>query len=110
GIIASQVWEFETKVKRNCDIMDSNFTGHVFFIQGLRENKAKNFTDHRLRLDQKEFKDIFRPCLEGTSRLMLKQLQAARQKGIIVKKVLLIGGVCCITFPASLSQGDLAPA
>ncbi|KAH1803677.1 hypothetical protein KXX36_003517 [Aspergillus fumigatus] len=92
GIIASQVWEFETKVKRNCDIMDSNFTGHVFFIQGLRENKAKNFTDHRLRLDQKEFKDIFRPCLEGTSRLMLKQLQAARQKGIIVKKVLLIGG------------------
>lgn len=57
GIIASQVWEFETKVietkvKRNCDIMDSNFTGHVFFIQGLRENKAKNFTDHRLRLDQ----------------------------------------------------------
>lgn len=110
GIIASQVWELETKVKRNCDIMDSNFTGHVFFIQGLRENKAKNFTDHRLRLDQKEFKDIFRPCLEGTSRLMLKQLQAARQKGIIVKKVLLIGGVCCITFPASLSQGDLAPA
>ncbi|KAH1348934.1 hypothetical protein KXX14_002897 [Aspergillus fumigatus] len=92
GIIASQVWDFETKVKRNCDIMDSNFTGHVFFIQGLRENKAKNFTDHRLRLDQKEFKDIFRPCLEGTSRLMLKQLQAARQKGIIVKKVLLIGG------------------
>ncbi|KAM0098015.1 hypothetical protein ACP6JE_007454 [Aspergillus fumigatus] len=92
GIIASQVWEFETKVKRNCDIMDSNFTGHVFFIQGLRENKAKNFTDHRLRLDQKEFKDIFRPCLEGTSRLMLKQLQAARQKGIIVKRSVEIVG------------------
>ncbi|KMK59991.1 HSP70 family protein [Aspergillus fumigatus Z5] len=92
GIIASQVWELETKVKRNCDIMDSNFTGHVFFIQGLRENKAKNFTDHRLRLDQKEFKDIFRPCLEGTSRLMLKQLQAARQKGIIVKRSVEIVG------------------
>ncbi|KAG2019349.1 hypothetical protein GB937_005263 [Aspergillus fischeri] len=92
GIIASQVWEFETKIKRNCDIMDSNFTGHAFYIQGLKENQEKNFTDHRMRLDQKDFKDIFRPCLEGISKLMLKQLQSARRSGIIVKKVLLIGG------------------
>ncbi|KAF4216265.1 hypothetical protein CNMCM8980_005267 [Aspergillus fumigatiaffinis] len=92
GIIASQVWEFETRIKRNCDIMDSNFTGYPFYIQGLRENHEKNFTDNRLRLDQKDFKDIFRPCLEGVSRLMLKQLESARRSGIIVKKVLLIGG------------------
>jgi hypothetical protein len=52
GIIASQVWEFETRIKRNCDIMDSNFTGYPFYIQGLRENHEKNFTDNRLRLDQ----------------------------------------------------------
>ncbi|KAK9600490.1 hypothetical protein V6Z92_000566 [Aspergillus fumigatus] len=107
GIIASQVWEFETKVKRNCDIMDSNFTGHVFFIQGLRENKAKNFTDHRLRLDQKEFKDIFRPCLEGTSRLMLKQLQAARQKGIIVKAILRQRSVEIVGSPVGLLRPNV---
>ncbi|KAK9603781.1 hypothetical protein V6Z93_001761 [Aspergillus fumigatus] len=107
GIIASQVWELETKVKRNCDIMDSNFTGHVFFIQGLRENKAKNFTDHRLRLDQKEFKDIFRPCLEGTSRLMLKQLQAARQKGIIVKAILRQRSVEIVGSPVGLLRPNV---
>jgi hypothetical protein len=52
GIIASQVWEFETRVKRNCDIMDSNFRGHPFCIPGLKANQEKNFTDNRLRLDK----------------------------------------------------------
>ncbi|RHZ51804.1 Hsp70 family protein [Aspergillus thermomutatus] len=92
GIIASKVCEFETRVKRNCDIMDRNFTGHPFFIQGLKENQAKKFTDNRMRLDKNDFITIFRPCLEGVSKLMLKQLESARRSGIIVKKILLIGG------------------
>ncbi|GFF41245.1 predicted protein [Aspergillus udagawae] len=92
GIIASQVWEFETKIKRNCDVTDSKYTGHAFFIQGLKGNTEKNFTDNRLKLELKDFRDIFRPCLEGVAKLMLKQLESARRSGIIVKKVLLIGG------------------
>ncbi|KAI9933210.1 hypothetical protein ASPWEDRAFT_42965 [Aspergillus wentii DTO 134E9] len=91
GIIGALVNQFESD-KRAFDIMNPNFQGTSFFIHGLQSNEEKKFDPWRLNLDRGDLRYIFGDLLKGILDLMLRQIELADRQGILVKKVLLIGG------------------
>lgn len=94
SIIDSQVIAFENEMKRSVDVVASNIPTEIVYIQGLRANPhpEKRFLNNRLKIERADLKEIFLPFLERAAVLMRVQLKSAKEKGINVKKVILIGG------------------
>ncbi|KAF5857425.1 hypothetical protein ETB97_005772 [Aspergillus alliaceus] len=89
--IDTMMEEFENNIKRNFDPSRQHWW-HYFRVDGLLENKKKRFTKHRMYIDRYDMEQVFKDCLERTSRLMLGQIEEAQSRGITATKVLLIGG------------------
>ncbi|THC88294.1 hypothetical protein EYZ11_012257 [Aspergillus tanneri] len=84
--------EFEDKLKRTFDPSKQRATD-TLEIDGLRANRDKGFGPHRMYISsytyerRNQMQQIFSDCLERTSRLMLQQLEQAREKDILVKRM-----------------------
>ncbi|KAL2831482.1 hypothetical protein BDW59DRAFT_169739 [Aspergillus cavernicola] len=83
--------EFENNTKRTFDLSNHRWRG-IVEIDGLRENKNKNFKADMMIIDRHDMGRVFKRCLDGVSRLMIDQLEEAEQKSIFVTKLILIGG------------------
>ncbi|KAM0169736.1 hypothetical protein ACHAPF_009685 [Botrytis cinerea] len=94
GIIDKLLVKFENDVKRNIDVAADSVPTVWIDIPGLRANKNpdKRFLNNRLKMGCADLKKIFDPLLERVSVLMKTQLDGAKEKGLTVKKVILIGG------------------
>ncbi|KFZ03935.1 hypothetical protein V502_10543 [Pseudogymnoascus sp. VKM F-4520 (FW-2644)] len=94
SIIDVRLFDFENEMKRSMDIVTFNNLPDVIFVQGLRANPnpEKRFTKNRVKISRTDLKEIFDPFLERVAVLMRAQLQGAKENGLNVKKVILIGG------------------
>ncbi|KAF2181357.1 hypothetical protein K469DRAFT_713791 [Zopfia rhizophila CBS 207.26] len=99
GIVETIVLrDFEQDLKRNFDIYDTNKLAKRFVVYGLRDDRKKGFRNSCIYVKFDTIKDIFMKCLEGIESIMRNQIQTALDKGVVVDKVILIGG-----FAASIS-------
>ncbi|OBT51183.1 hypothetical protein VE04_08148 [Pseudogymnoascus sp. 24MN13] len=94
SIIDAQLFSFENEMKRSVDVVASNTPPEFVFIQGLQANPnpEKRFLNNRVKIECTDLKEIFVPFLEKVAVLMRAQLNGAKEKGLNVKKVILIGG------------------
>lgn len=98
GIVDGLVLMFENHTKRTLDVNDKNTPTERITVQGLRADDRKGFGVNRLFVTRNDFYRIFMPHLTAIGKLMKEQLEAAKEKGYRVQKVVLIGG-----FSGSLS-------
>ncbi|KIW40799.1 uncharacterized protein PV06_07972 [Exophiala oligosperma] len=90
SIIDAKVIDFET-LKRSIDVLDKNFRFEVY-IPGLQEDGAKGFGQNKMDITRTEMYRVFSDSLHDVAGMMSDQLNAAREKGVNVQKVVLIGG------------------
>lgn len=92
-IIAVEVQKFENE-KRSINILDKKARIDSVHISGLQpaEGVELRIRKNKLDLNWKDMYDVFKDCLRGISDLMLKQLNAAKDKGVNVQTVILTGG------------------
>ncbi|KAI8948409.1 hypothetical protein F4801DRAFT_581388 [Xylaria longipes] len=84
--------EFEYRCKRSFDIYSEKKKDKAFACEGLEANRQKNFLRNRIMVKFEDIAKIFYKCLPGIEKLMLQQIEATREKGGVVNKVILIGG------------------
>ncbi|TGO89200.1 hypothetical protein BPOR_0120g00080 [Botrytis porri] len=92
GIVDQQTVNFENSLKRIMDVTNQNMAPIFLRIDGLRENPEKGFSANRIKIKRNDFWRIFERCLRGNMDLMLDQIKLSREAGLIIKKVILIGG------------------
>ncbi|KAM0137380.1 hypothetical protein ACHAP3_004187 [Botrytis cinerea] len=92
GIVDQQTIKFENSLKRAMDVTNENMAPIFLNIDGLRENPAKGFLENRIKIKRNDFWKIFERCLRGIMDLMLNQIKLSMEAGLIIKKVILIGG------------------
>ncbi len=90
-VIAKLVQEFESD-KRKINILDKKANFEPLYVQGLEVNKERRFRRNKMDLKWNEMYEVFKDCIRGVADLMLKQLNAAKEKGVNVQTVIVIGG------------------
>ncbi|KAI0813764.1 hypothetical protein GGR55DRAFT_635774 [Xylaria sp. FL0064] len=84
--------EFEYKTKRQFDIYDTQKMNERYYCANLQDNHSRGFYDSNIYVRHDQIKAIFTPCLEQIARIMEGQIEAARQIGVCVDKVVPVGG------------------
>ncbi|KAJ2979435.1 hypothetical protein NUW58_g7200 [Xylaria curta] len=84
--------EFEYKTKRQFDIYDKQKMHETYYCAGLGDDEDKGFWDSLIIVRHDQMKAIFMPVLEKIAEVLDVQIESARQKGIYVNKVILVGG------------------
>lgn len=93
GKINELVYDFETNMKRSLDIYGDNFKGEKVTVSNLEPREGENYMiPNKLKISKKEFMAIYKGCLDGVSNLLFSQLQKAEHAGVVIGKVILIGG------------------
>ncbi|PVH69481.1 hypothetical protein DL98DRAFT_522149 [Cadophora sp. DSE1049] len=92
SIVEGKVIEFENGEKRLIDIADEYFEPVPVYIDDLKANSKKRFSQNRLRITKREMAWVFQGSLDGTANLLIEQLEMVKAKGFPVQKVILIGG------------------
>ncbi|KAF2178399.1 hypothetical protein K469DRAFT_731829 [Zopfia rhizophila CBS 207.26] len=91
-IISGIMDRFENPLKKGVDFKD-NKAEYSFYIQGLKANSKKPYLrKNRLVLNHQDMLQIFEPCFLGIQELLEGQIRGARELGIDVDKVVLVGG------------------
>ncbi|KAI2609234.1 hypothetical protein GGR54DRAFT_643547 [Hypoxylon sp. NC1633] len=86
------VEEFEYKTKRRFDIYNRRKGPEFFFCAGLEDSLEKGFRDDFIEVEHNKMKDIFMKRLSEIAELMEDQIRSAKEKGVDVNKVILVGG------------------
>ncbi|KAI0433147.1 hypothetical protein F5Y09DRAFT_299802 [Xylaria sp. FL1042] len=84
--------EFEYKTKRQFDIYDTQKMTESYYCANLKDDRSKGFWDSCIYVRHDQMKAIFTPCLEQIAKIMEDQIELAREKGVCVDKVILVGG------------------
>ncbi|OKL64182.1 hypothetical protein UA08_00533 [Talaromyces atroroseus] len=93
GKINELMYRFETQTKRGVDIYSDEFEPEYLPVTGLKPTDQEKYTrPNRLIITKNDFRRIFKHCLDGVSKLMFSQLEKAEDAGVVIGKVILIGG------------------
>ncbi|KAE8452609.1 hypothetical protein EG329_013868 [Mollisiaceae sp. DMI_Dod_QoI] len=92
GILDDHVKQFEQRTKKVIDVTDTRRILQEIKIQHLRPSERKRFRPNTVIMEKKDFEKIFNPSLNAISELMENQLTAAKDIGVEVEKVILVGG------------------
>ncbi|KAB8293932.1 hypothetical protein EYC80_009405 [Monilinia laxa] len=98
AIVNRLIPDFENEYKRRVNVM--NRVGHRVYIAGLRSDEQMNrvglaekrFETNNLLMNKSDYEEIFGPLLKRISALLENQIKQAVAKGLVVKKVFLVGG------------------
>ncbi|KAJ9610003.1 hypothetical protein H2200_006333 [Cladophialophora chaetospira] len=90
-VIDSAVLAWENGHKRQIDVTKRNEMPDAY-IAGLERDDSQRIGNNRVHFEYKEMKDVFKGCLRKVVVLMRDQLEKAREAGVAVQKVILIGG------------------
>ncbi|KIW89576.1 uncharacterized protein Z519_09732 [Cladophialophora bantiana CBS 173.52] len=91
SVISKLVQDFETE-KRKINILDKKANFDSLYIYGLQADPEQRLRKNTLDVTWKEMYEVFKDCIRGVSDLMVKQLNAAKEKGVNVQTVIVIGG------------------
>ncbi|RAL67075.1 hypothetical protein DID88_007855 [Monilinia fructigena] len=97
AIVNRLIPDFENEYKRQVNVMKR--VGHRFYIAGLRSDEQMNrvglaekcFETNNLLMNN-DYEEIFGSILKRISALLKNQIEQAVAKGLVVKKVFLVGG------------------
>ncbi|KAI1758498.1 hypothetical protein GGR53DRAFT_516970 [Hypoxylon sp. FL1150] len=84
--------EFEQTTKRRFDIYDAHKRAQKYYCANLEDNKEKLFWDSEIIVKHDQMKAIFLPILEKIAKIMESQIISAKDKGVYVDQVILVGG------------------
>ncbi|KIW19328.1 hypothetical protein PV08_03622 [Exophiala spinifera] len=92
SIIEAKVIEFET-LKRNIDVLDQGLTFEVY-VPGLQNDMVESRSRPNYMFIKRSdlYRYVFSDSLHDVAGMMKDQLNAAREKGVNVQTVVLIGG------------------
>ncbi|EXJ73843.1 uncharacterized protein A1O5_03605 [Cladophialophora psammophila CBS 110553] len=91
SIISKLVQDFETE-KRKINILDKKANFDLLYVHGLQADPEQRLRKNTLDVTWKEMYEVFKDCIRGVSDLMVKQLNAAKEKGVNIQTVIVIGG------------------
>ncbi|KAH8685484.1 hypothetical protein BGZ60DRAFT_365995 [Tricladium varicosporioides] len=92
SIVEAKVIEFENGEKRQINTVKERFGVERVYIDDLRRDDTKRFSQNRLVISRREMRDVFEMSLKGAADLLTEQLELAKAKEHPVQKVILIGG------------------
>ncbi|KAL4982662.1 hypothetical protein BDW68DRAFT_182336 [Aspergillus falconensis] len=84
--------EFEYKLKREFQPADGLDGEEVIIVHGLEKNERLGFGNNTMRIKRRDIAALFQSSLNGISKLIRQQINAAAAKGLTVEKILLVGG------------------
>ncbi|KAG4032827.1 hypothetical protein MFRU_006g02900 [Monilinia fructicola] len=98
AIVNRLIPDFENEYKRRVNV--TKRVGHRVYIAGLRSDEQMNrvglaekrFETNNLLMNKSDYEEIFGPLLKRISALLENQINQAVAKGLVVKKVFLVGG------------------
>ncbi|KAE9377463.1 hypothetical protein N431DRAFT_329570 [Stipitochalara longipes BDJ] len=92
SIVEGKVIDFENGEKRLIDTANEHYEPDSIWIDDLKANSAKRFSQNRLIISKREMAWVFEESLSKTANLLREQLEMVKAKGSAVQKVILIGG------------------
>ncbi|KAL3432223.1 hypothetical protein BDV09DRAFT_134023 [Aspergillus tetrazonus] len=84
--------EFEYKIKRGFNPADGLDGDEVIVVHGLERNERLGFGHNTMRIKRRDIAALFQSSLNGISKLIRQQINAAAAKGLTVETILLVGG------------------
>ncbi|KAL2869532.1 Hsp70 family protein [Aspergillus lucknowensis] len=100
---------FEYKLKRRFNPADGLDGREAILVHGLVRNDSLGFGTDTLHIKRKEIAALFQDSLNGISKLIRQQINAAAAKGLTVKKILLVGGFSAAPILRSHVEAEFRP-
>ncbi|KAL5341915.1 hypothetical protein BJX70DRAFT_395283 [Aspergillus crustosus] len=83
---------FEYELKRTFNPADGLEGDENVIVRGLQKSKPLRFGHSTMIFSRKEIAEFFQPSLDGISKLIHQQINAAKTKGLTVQRLLMVGG------------------
>ncbi|KAL4882515.1 hypothetical protein BJY04DRAFT_187211 [Aspergillus karnatakaensis] len=83
---------FEYSVKRVFDPAEGLDGDETIVVHGLKKDVTRRFGNSTMIFSRREIAALFGPSLDGITKLIHQQVNAAREKGLTVQRLLMVGG------------------